>query len=285
MNRTDRLYLFVHLALTLMVCVLHRGVPHWPLFVAWNLCSLAAIVLLGRKQSDGAAWEFAHDWLPAVFFITVFEEVSFLSLSLRGQWQNSHILALESLLFGASPMEWMHRQAREWVVEFLEFGYFAFYPLYPVVGGILWAWRRRARFHNAFRQLTDTLSLGYVLCYATYLLFPTQSPANRAGVQQIGSAHGGLFQHLVRAIQNSAGVHGNAFPSAHIMLAFIVLMFAYRLLPRIAPWLLLPNLLMCAGAVYDGYHYATDVIAGALLGIVLGLAGVRRLLESPKRKA
>ena len=118
--------------------------------------------------------------------------------------------------------------------------------------------------------MTDTLSIGYVICYAIYLVFPTQSPANRAGVQQIGSAHAGIFQHLVRAIQNNAGVHGNAFPSAHIMLTFVVLMFAYRFLPRVAPWLLIPILLMCVGAVYDGYHYTTDVVAGGAIGIVLG---------------
>ena len=38
-------------------------------------------------------------------------------------------------------MEWLHQPRRNWVIEFLEFGYFAFYPLYPVVGGVLWAWR------------------------------------------------------------------------------------------------------------------------------------------------
>jgi len=140
---------------------------------------------------------------------------------------------------------------------------------------LLWAWRERLSFRKGFRRLTDTLSIGYVCCYVMYLVFPTQSPANRAGVQQIGSASGGIFQHLVRAIQNNAGVHGNAFPSAHIMLAFLVLVFAYRYFPRVAPWLLFPILLMCAGAVYDGYHYASDVMAGAVLGIGLGLAGVR----------
>ena len=55
------------------------------------------------------------------------------------------------------------------------------------------------------------------------------------------------------------------------MLAFVVLMFAYRFLPRLAPWLLVPILLMCVGAAYDGYHYASDVIVGALLGIAVGL--------------
>jgi len=275
MNRTDRIYFAVHVVLTLLVCARHDRVPHWPAYVVWNLCAIAAILLLARKHNQGEAWEFAHDWLPAIFFITVFEQVSFLSLTIRSAWQSDSILAFETLRLRASPMEWMHARASDWLVECLEFGYFAFYPLYPVVGGLLWAWRRRGAFRGAFRKLTDTLSAGYVLCYSTYLLFPTQSPANRAGVQQIGSARGGIFQHLVRAIQNNAGVHGNAFPSAHIMLAFAVLMFAYRYLPRIAPWLLIPILLMCVGAVYDGYHYASDVVIGALLGIGLGVAGRR----------
>jgi len=47
-------------------------------------------------------------------------------------------------------------------------------------------------------------------------------------------------------------------------------MYAYRFLPRVAPWLLVSVLLMCVGAVYDGYHYASDVIVGAVLGIGLG---------------
>ncbi len=277
MNLSDRIYLAVNLALALLVCARHDTVSHWTVYLAWNLISIVLIFLLARKQSDGKVWEFLHDWLPAVFFVTTFEQVSYLALSLRGEWQNRFVIQFESKLFGMPPMEWLHGRARDWIIEFLEFGYFAFYPLYPVVGGAFWVSREIPRFRGAFRRLTDTLSVGYVLCYATYLLFPTQSPANRVGVQQVGSAHGGIFQHLVRAIQNNAGVHGNAFPSAHIMLAFIVLMFVYRFLPRVAPLLLLPILLMCVGAVYDGYHYASDVIAGAAIGIALGaIAGFMR---------
>jgi membrane-associated phospholipid phosphatase len=278
-NRSDRIYLAVHLALLLLTGILHQDIAHWPAYVAWSLCAIAAIVVLAGKRNGGVGWEFAHDWLPAIFFITAFEEVSFLSLTLRSGWQNHYILAFESAVFGASPMEWMHAHARPWLVEFLEFGYFAFYPLYPIVGGLFWAWRDHSPFKSAFRRMTDTLSVGYVVCYATYLVFPTQSPANRVGVQQIGSSHGGIFQHLVRMIQNHAGVHGNAFPSAHIMLAFVVLMFAYRFFPRLAPWLLFPILLMCVGAVYDGYHYASDVVAGAVLGILLGAGSAAAVRE------
>ncbi len=276
MNLTDRIYVGVHVALTVLVCGRYQRVEHWPWYVAWNLCAITVILLLARRQRRGIGWEFAHDWLPAIFFISVFEEVSYLSLSLRGDWQNVHIISFESLLFAVPPTLWMHRQAAAWLVQFLEFGYLAFYPLYPLVGSLLWAWRERQPFTNAFRRLTDALSVGYLICYATYLLFPMRSPANSLGVQQFGNGSRGLFQSAVQLIQNHAGVHGNAFPSAHIMVAFVVLVFAYRVLPRLAPWLLFPILLMCVGAVYDGYHYAGDVIMGALLGIAVGLTFANR---------
>lgn len=271
MNLTDRIYLVVFVTLTLLMCAHHERMEHWLWYVAWNLCAIIAILLLARKQRDGVAWEFAHDWLPLIFFTVVFEEVSFLSLSIRGGWQNAHLIAFESLLFAVPPAVWMHERASAWLIEFLEFGYFMFYLLYPVLGGIFWGFRRRPRFAGAFRKLTDALSVGYVLSYATYLLFPTESPANRLGVRHFASAHSGPFQAMVQSIQNRGGVHGNAFPSSHIMLAFVVLVFAYRFLPRVAPWLLVPVLLMCVGAVYDGYHYASDVVAGALIGVAVGV--------------
>ncbi len=38
---------------------------------------------------------------------------------------------------------------------------------------------------------------------------------------------------------------------------------------------------MCVGAVYDAYHYAIDVAAGALLGMVVGATfTIRYLVKS-----
>ncbi len=279
MNLTDRIYLLVHVALTVLVCVRYESIAHWWWYVAWNAFAIAAILILVRKQNDGVFWEFAHDWLPIVFFTAVFEEVSFLSLALRGEWQNPHIVALESALFAMPPEELLRHYSSPWFSELLDFGYFSFYPLYPAVGGVLWAWRRRSRYAGAFRRMTDCLSVGYVICYLTYLLFPTQSPLHNAGVAA-ASRPGGPFHFLVRLIQGSAGVHGNAFPSSHIMLAFVVLVFVFRYFPRLAPWISICVLLMCIGAVCDGYHYAIDVMAGALVGVVVGVTFIMRKTAS-----
>ncbi len=276
MNLTDRIYLAVHIALTVLVCARYDVVAHRSWYVLWNLLAIAAILLTSRKAHDGPLWEFAHNWLPLIFFVTVFEEVSFLSLALRGSWQNPALVAWESALFAVPPGEFLRRYSAGWFTELLDFGYFSFYLFYPVIAGVLWARRSRPRYLGSFRRLTDSLSVGYVTCYATYLLFPTRSPSHNSGLASaVTTRSDGPFHTLVQAIQGHAGVHGNAFPSAHIMLAFVVLVFAFRYLPRLAPWLLACVLLMSVGAVYDGYHYALDVTAGAILGIVVGILFVK----------
>jgi membrane-associated phospholipid phosphatase len=273
MNLTDRIYLVVHVVLTVLVCARYGRIEHWYWYVAWNTLATTAIVILARKQHDGDFWEFVHDWLPVIFFTSVFEEVSFLSLTVRGGWQNSHIIALETALFGVPPGEWLRRYSSFWFTELLELGYFTFYPLYPAVAGVLWVWRDRPGYGGAFRHLTDALSVGYAVCYATYLVFPTQNPSHNVGLNP-NRLHpsAGPFHYIVQLIQSQAGVHGNAFPSAHIMLVCAVLVFVFRYLPRVAPWLLVCVLLMCVGAVYDEYHYAVDVMAGAIAG--MGVGGV-----------
>jgi membrane-associated phospholipid phosphatase len=298
MNLTDRIYFAVHATLTLLVFMRRERVAHWPVYVAWNLAAMVAIWLLARKQRDGVGWEFAHDWLPAaVFFTSVFEEVSFLSLALVPHWQSWRIIAFESALFGTSPVFWLRQNVPRWALELLEFGYFAFYPMYPIVGLTFWVRRDRPEYRGVFRRMTDALAVGYVICYATYLLWPTQSPRHALGIAP-PEAHG-LFRRLVGLIQGNAGVHGNAFPSGHIMLAFVVLVFVWRYPPfeptqaktglgwgTLAPWLpLLINLLMCLGAVYDGYHYASDAVAGAALGFIVGLWFLRKKKAPADAKA
>src|SRR5215469_893220 len=146
MNLTDRIYVAVYVALTVLVCSRYYVVPHWPWYVAWNASAIIVILFLARKRSDGSVWEFAHDWLPVIFFISVFEEVPFLSLTLRGGWQNPFLITWESAVFAVPPREWLRRYSSPWFSELLEFGYLSFYPLYLVIGGVLWVRRERPRF-------------------------------------------------------------------------------------------------------------------------------------------
>ncbi len=59
---------------------------------------------------------------------------------------------------------------------------------------------------------------------------------------------------------------GAAFPSSHVGVSVAQTLIVFRFLRPLTPLIGLLALGLACGAVYGGFHYATDVCAGALLG-------------------
>jgi membrane-associated phospholipid phosphatase len=234
-----------------------------------------AIIVLAFLSDRGRWFQFAHDWYPLFLFIAAFEETAKLSLVFIPHWQDAVILRAEAAIFSRPPSLWLNQRHGILLTEVLEFGYFTFYWIMPVVGGVLYPniWNASASRiakdrEQPFRLWMDATVVGYLVCYITYLLFPTEGPAHTLAPQFSRSMTAGPFHFLVLLIQRHGGVHGNAFPSGHIMASVVALLAASRWKPRLGRWLSIPVLLMGVGAVYDGYHYASDIVAGAAVGVV-----------------
>jgi membrane-associated phospholipid phosphatase len=274
LNAVDRIYL-VYLLAVLVLAI--AGGQATPTIIIGHAVIGVLICLVAAHRDRCAALGFLHDWYPLAMFIFSFEEVSRFSLAVIPHWQDLHIIAFEQRLFNTSPNVAFSRLASPPLSELMDLGYFSYYPVFPVVGGLLYGRGQK----GPFRTLVLSSVLMYFVCFFIYIGFPTQGPRHALRGFEMPPP-GWIFSYLVRFIQAGAGVHGNALPSSHVALAMLCAIAAQRWLPRIAPFLWASLSLICLGAVYDGYHYASDAAAGILVALTSAKLGGLMVSQSSR---
>lgn len=267
LNFADRLFLMWFAGLGILIGAFHYRLPGWQNFLLLHIVCMWGVMLLASTSSRSPVARFLHDWYPLVLFIVTFEETSRLSFLVVDGWRDGYLLHFEELAFRTPPTVWLNQFASRPVTEVLEVGYFSYFLLLVIVGGA--AYGRPGR--REFRQVMTASVLAYLSCYMFFIVFPTEGPAHTLAHLHTVELKGGPFHWAVLLIQNNAGVHGNAFPSSHVAAGVVALIFAWKYVPKLGPWLTLLVILLCIGAVYDRYHYASDVVAGAGVGALCSI--------------
>ena len=169
-------------------------------------------------------------------------------------------LRWDRAVFGADIAVIADRWLAPPCVELLQIVYSSFY--FIPIAAVLSAWWRCG--WPAFDRAMYLVVAGFLASYLGYVLVPTLSP-------QLALAHAGepqglwLTAFLRQAIDAGEANPHNCFPSGHTMLTIVSLIVAWRW-NRVWFWGLLPvALLLIASTMLLRYHWATDVVVGALL--------------------
>jgi membrane-associated phospholipid phosphatase len=149
--------------------------------------------------------------------------------------------------------------------------YLVYFLLIPIAALPLYLRGKQRQFNS----LLFNTALAYYLSYITFLFFPAVSPRVTLAHLQSGPLPGGALLGILSWIQEFGGIHGGAFPSSHVAVAFAILLSSYRYQRRVFV-LLLPFVLgLAISTTYCRYHYAVDAIAGAALGMTAVFVGQR----------
>jgi membrane-associated phospholipid phosphatase len=260
-----RIYL-VGIALPMLVAW-HRGAPAW--LPALHLLGLIAASLVQRQSERSATWARWGSLLPLVAIPLLYAELQVAIAALHGAMRDTSILALESALFGEPARTFAAHVRSRLVSELLHLGYLSYYPLI-YVPPLLYAIRSRTQ---ALRESVLAVTIAYTVCFAIFVVFPVEGPRFRFGV----SPHvpDGPFRDIARALLEAGSSRGTAFPSSHVAVSAAQAIAAVRH-SRQWGWIVA----VCAagialGAVYGGFHYATDVVAGAAVGAAAAVAARR----------
>ena len=247
-----------------------------PLALAVHIAVLAAVA--------AATWlpvvpPWLRRWAPLMSLLFLYTE---LPLLIRAAGHHSFfdptVIRWERALFGGQPaLEWAASWSSVVLSELLHSAYLSYYAIIFVVPTLL-AVRGR---HHEFSEAVFVLLLTFTVCFAAFIVFPVSGP------RYIWSARpdvaSGPVRHFTLWILESRSSRGTAFPSSHVAVATTQSLLAIFYFGRRGLLVAIVSALLGIGAIYGGFHYAVDVLAGAAFGLIvgaLGLAAVRSVDRS-----
>lgn len=268
-----RLFAIYGLVSGLALLFPHRP-PTWPLMAALHVA--VALLAFGAPPLRGVVvalerqWPTASrlikDWYPLVLLPALYGELAILNKAVfAGEYFDPLILHWEEVLFGGQPSRALAEALPGLLLsEVLHGAYLSYYFIIYAPPLILYLTGRT----DDFRRMVFGLMLTFFVHYLFFIYFPVQGPRYLfpapGGVISTGWLYG-----LTHKLLEAGSSQGAAFPSSHVAVAFAQSALAVRYLPRLAPSLFVLSGLLALGAIYGGFHYATDAVVGLVFGLIL----------------
>ena len=243
----------------------------------WNITLLAlvpfAAVMLARSTASVLPPPYVatlRDWLTVALFLIPYWQTG---QSFQGP---NHRIEERLLAFD----RWLMPQtagtsgtSRTGLGLLLEVAYLFCYPLVPL--GLLALYAAGQRTHVASFWLVVLVAT--YLCYAITPFVPAYPPRDLAGSQP-APAQTGKARVFNRWILKHGSIHAISFPSAHVASAFAVSLVLLRFTPILGLVFLFVSIWIALGAVVGRYHYALDVLLGAVTALCVFFACYRYLI-------
>lgn len=265
-------------ALYLFVAGIALAFPYrpsnWPLLVLVHI--VAIMMLLNIKPFPAVyAWlnarvprlvEGVGDWFAILLVPLLYTELAALNASIfDGRYFDSLILSVEQAWFGGLPSRDM---ALAWpnlaLSELLHFSYLSYYLI--IFGPPFYLYLKKQR--TAMQAMVFTLLFSFFAHYIFFIYFPVQGPRYLFPAPG-GEIARGYFYKLTHKLLEAGSSQGAAFPSSHVGVSFAQVAVAFALVPSLGPLLLVLSTGLAVGAVYGGFHYATDAVVGLVYGLLL----------------
>lgn len=280
----DRLFATYMLAALPALAFANRP-SDWPLLLALHAAAIlitwpVPAVQRALLHASPAARRYARavlDWAPLLLVPLLYKELAILNIAVHGgTYFDDIVIAWEQVIFSGQPSrDWAAAAPLLWLSEPLHAAYLSYYFIIFVPPLLLFLRAER----TAFRAAVFTLMLAFFAHYIFFIYFPVQGPRYLFPPPG-GDLANGVFYQLAHRVLEVGSAQGAAFPSSHVGVSVAQTLIVARYLPRLAPVFVVLTTGLALGAIYGGFHYATDAVAGLALGVAAFVAApyVARLL-------
>jgi membrane-associated phospholipid phosphatase len=208
-------------------------------------------------------------WAPLLLLLFLYSEIPLLIRAAgHDRFFDMNVIQWERGLFGGQPsMAWAAHFPSRLLSELLHAAYLTYYAIIFTVPVGLYLTAREADFGDA----VFVLMLTFVVCCLCYIAFPVAGPRYLWG----GTGPGGPVRRFVVWLLEARSSRGTAFPSSHVAVAVTQSILAIRYFGRRGLVVAALTVALALGAVYGGFHYAIDVLAGLDVGLLVAVAGLQ----------
>ena len=265
--------LFVFWAiLTVLMSIFYSNIGNASLYIILHLLLIALLLTLvpWLDKKKGKYWIFLRYWYFILILPLFYLDVgNFLHLVTPLEY-DSFILAFEEHLFGVIPNIWILDYVNPYLTEVMQISYSIYWITIPLGAAIFYSEKRL----DLFEYLLYYVSITFFISYLIFIFMPVAGPRFFIVEQITVKYEGFLLTDILRGFMKQAGYRGGAFPSSHVGVAVTILVILWHFKTRTAKKVFLPLVIALSMAtVYGQYHYVTDVVAGLILGLCVGMWG------------
>jgi membrane-associated phospholipid phosphatase len=229
-----------------------------PAVIGVYVVLLAAAVILVRSR--GKAVQFFRDWFPLLALPALYWAIPGTAIGV-GPFDGA-VQGWDRAMFGTDAARTFAGSAPWWPLsELLHAAYLSYYAIIYLPPLLMYL-RGDAR---AFSRTVHAFAIAMVVCFAVFCLFPVEGP--RYAWSAPAGVPDGVVRRMVNAILESGSSRGTAFPSSHQAIALVMGLSSLSWDRRLGLPVTVVSVLLGLGAVYGGFHYAVDMLAGAVVGM------------------
>lgn len=214
-----------------------------------------------------------RDWVPFLFIAFIYENLH----DVAGRVMHYDIAGLmykwDSLIFGVEPTMWMQKIFSPLLTDLMSISY-ALYFAFPLMIMFFLSLSGRRR---AFRCMVLCLTFVFIIGFLCYVLFPCSPP--RYFIRDLFNMPHRLtgiflYNNLQGMWDGFSVIGGGAFPSLHVGISSVALIYAYkyRHFSKLYYflWVLYIPLVtsLWVSTVYLRHHWFIDIVAGWIVAFV-----------------
>jgi len=269
------------------VLAMGRPIRFFQASVGFPLGIMAAVLLVKALQTPHEFRTIAptvlRDWVPFLFISFIYENMHDVAGHVMTFDIAGFLYEWDVAIFGVEPTLWAQKLYHPLLTDYMAFAY-ALYFIFPLVLMFFLSLHGHRR---AFRHIAMALTFSFMLGFLGYIFFPASPP--RYLIPELftsGALHGPLLYDRLQAMWDGFSVvGGGAFPSLHVGISTVALIYAWKCrhfsrLYRVLWVLYIPLVVsLWFSTIYLRHHWVIDIFAGwavAYVGYRLADLSLRR---------